>query len=132
MYLIDTNIIIWVLRGNTIYERILQELKNKDAFSISTITIAEIYKNVFPAEFEDTNKILGQFEALDVTVPIAKIAGFYWKQYIKKLRKLHILDCLIAATAKEHRLTLLTLNTRHFPMDDIKVMDPLSKKRSKN
>lgn len=124
MYLIDTNLVIWVLRGDKFYENLLQQWKDRGSLSISVITIAEIYKNVYPAELTKTQEVLNQFENYDVTSEIAKQAGFYWQQYIKRLKNLHIFDTIIAATAKEHDLILLTLNTRHFPMDDIKVIDP--------
>lgn len=125
MYLLDTNILIWVLRENKIYVDVYRELKRASALYISTITIAEIYKNVFPAELIGTEEVLSEFEVWDITVPIAKQGGLYWQQYNKNISKLNILDCLIAATAKEHDLTLVTLNTRHFPMKDIKVISPL-------
>lgn len=130
MYLIDTNIVIWVIRGNTIYEDILQKLKDKTPLSISTITIAEIYKNVLPGEQLKTEDVLDNFENYEVTSKIAKLSGLYWQQYSKKYKNFSIVDCLIAATARENNLTLLTLNTRHFPMDDINVFDPLKKFKS--
>lgn len=127
MYLIDTNIIVWVLRGNKLYEDMLQEYKNKAPLSISTITIAEIYKNIFPVELIKTEGVIRELHIWDVTASIAKHGGLYWEFYSKKLKKLHILDCLIAATAREYDLKLLTINTRHFPMNDITVFDPLRK-----
>ena len=128
MYLLDTNILIWVLRENKIYVDVYRELKRASTLFISTITIAEIYKNVYPTELIGTEEVLSEFEVWDVTVSIAKQGGLYWQQYCKNIAKLNILDCLIAATAKEHDLTLVTLNTRHFPMKDIKVINPLNKK----
>lgn len=127
MYLIDTNIVIWVLRGIPEYVDIILRLKDKGALSISVIAIAEIYKNVFPEEMLRTEGVLKEFEVWDVTPEIAKQSGMYWSQYSKRLRSLELLDCLIAATAREHELTLVTLNTRHFPMGDIRIVDPLKK-----
>ncbi len=127
MYLIDTNIVIWVLRGNKKYEDILQRFKYKSPLSISTVTTAEVYKNVFPSEIIKTENVLREFAVWDVTSSIAKQAGLYWQEYSKKFQNLHILDCIIAATAKENDLTLLILNTRHFPMKDIRVTDPVKK-----
>lgn len=125
MYLVDTNILIWVIRGEKNYVRWFEELKQGSSLSISTITVAEIYKNVFPGELVNTEAIIGDFEIWDVTANIAKQGGLYWQQYFRNLKGLHVLNCIIAGTAKEHDLTLVTLNTRHFPMKDIKVMNPL-------
>lgn len=124
MYLVHTNIVIWIIRGATKYVSWFDQLKSGNVLTISTITIAEIYKNVFQSELLNTQEVINEFSLYDVTANIAKQAGFYWQQFSKKYKNLNILDCIIAATAKEHNLRLLTLNTRHFPMDDIKVIDP--------
>lgn len=127
MYLLDTNILVWVLRENKIYVDVYRELKRASTLYISTITIAEIYKNVYPAELVGTEEVLSEFEVWDITAPIAKQGGLYWQQYSKNISNLNILDCLIAATAKEYSLVLVTLNTRHFPMNDIAILNPLKK-----
>ena len=124
MFLIDTDIIIWVLRGITKYEIFLQDLKDKGSLSISTITIAEIYKNVFPSEIVKTESVLNELQAWDVTPAIAKQSGLYCQEYIKKLKNLSLTDCLIAATANVNNLTLVSLNIKHFPMRDIKFLRP--------
>src|SRR3989344_4195328 len=99
MYLIDTDILIWVLRGNKKYEDFLQNLKYRDSLSISTITIAEIYKNIYPSEMVKTENVFNEFQTWDVTPTIAKQAGLYWQEHIKKLKNLSLTDCLIAGTA---------------------------------
>lgn len=124
MYLIDTDVIIWTLRGNKKYEEFLQDLKNKNDLSISTITIAEIYKNIFPSEIVKTENVLNELEVWDVNTSIAKQAGLYWQEYGKKLKNLNLTDCLIAATASIHSLTLVSLNEKHFPMTDIHLLNP--------
>ena len=125
MYLIDTDVLIWVLRGSDKYTEFLQTLKDKNSLSISTITIAEIYKNIFPSEIIKTENLLDEFEIFDVSSSIAKQGGLYWQENIKQLVKLSLMDCLIAATAHINHLTLVSLNIRHYPMKDIKIMKPL-------
>ena len=122
MYLIDTDIIIWVLRNNQKYKKLLKNLSKKGVLYISTITIAEVYKNIYPIEYTDTEEILNQFKSIDVTPFIAKQGGFYWQQFHKKLQNLSLADCLIAATANVHEATLVSLNKKHFPMKDIKLL----------
>lgn len=129
MYLIDTDILIWVLRGNKKYVDLLLDLKDKEPLSISTITIAEIYKNIYPSEIVKTETILNEFQVLDVTTPISKQAGLYWQQYVKRLKNLSLTDCLISATASIHGLTLVSLNTKHFPMKDISIFTSMQKKQ---
>ena len=128
MYLIDTNIIIWILRGNKRYLDLQRSLQKEASLYISTITVAEIYKNAFPSEMIKTDEVLNEFDKLTVSSSTAKQAGLYWQQFITKFKNLNIIDCIIAATSHEYDLTLVTLNTKHFPMEDIKVLDPLKKK----
>ena len=125
MHLIDTDIIIWVLRNNQKYKKMLKNLSKKGVLYISTITIAEVYKNIYPTEYTDTEEILNQFESIDVNLPIAKQGGFYWQQFHKKLQNLSLADCLIAATANVQEATLVSLNKKHFPMKDIKILKTL-------
>ena len=124
MYLFDTDVLIWVLRGNKkIIEKALI-LKDIKPIGISVISIAEIYKNIFPSEIPQTEKFLDQHIKFQVDEDIAKQAGFYWQEYSSKLKKLSLTDCLIAATAKLNFSELVTLNTKHFPMKDISIIDP--------
>lgn len=123
MYLIDTDVLIWVLRGNKDYLELLEKLKAQEELSISTITIAEIYKNIFPSEIVKTENLLNEFLVWDVNTSTAKQAGFYWQQYSKHLKNLSLMDCLIAGCANVNNLTLVSLNAKHFPMKDIKILN---------
>lgn len=124
MYLLDTDILIWVLRGRKDIVDKVSQLNKKSALSISAITVAEIYQNVFPSELTITEDHVSKYKHINVDSKIAKIGGLYWQQYSKKLKNLSLTDCLIAATANVHNLTLVSLNTKHFPMKDIQVMKP--------
>lgn len=126
MYLLDTDILIWVLRGNEKIIEKVSQLKDKTSLAISVISIAEIYKNIFPAELTPTEDYLSQHIQFTVDQKVARIAGFYWQQYSKQVKNLSLMDCLIAATANAHEATLVSLNSKHFPMKDIKVLNPLS------
>lgn len=125
MYLIDTDILIWVLRGNKKYKDYLLSIKNKGSLSTSTITVAEIYKNMYASEALKTENVLNELQICDVTISIAKQAGSYWQHFSKKLKNLTLTDCLIAGTANVNSLILVTLNTKHFPMKDIQLLNPI-------
>jgi len=124
-YLLDTDIVIWILRNYAPILDALKKLIHTDPLLISTITVAEVYKNIYIKETKPFDKLLALHTVIPVSVPIAKKAGLYWQQYNKKLKNLSITDCIIAATAFDQNTPLLTLNTRHFPMQDIRIMDPL-------
>ena len=125
MILLDTNIVIWMLRAKPEVIRTIGELSQTNKTALSVITIAEVYQNALPHEIDKTEEYIDTHEILDVNRHIAKAAGLYWNQYRKKLQTLGTTDCLIAATAKYYNCPVVTLNTRHFPMTDIKVLNPL-------
>lgn len=126
MYLLDTDILIWVLRGKKeIIDKVLN-LKEKSELGISVISVAEIYKNIFPEELTTTEDYLEQHIIFEVDQKIAKIAGLYWQQYSKQIKNLSLMDCLVAGTANINNATLVSLNIKHFPMKDIQVLNPLA------
>lgn len=126
MYLLDTDVLIWILRGKKEIIEKVSQLKNESPLGISVISIAEIYKNIFPSELTITEDFLSQHIQFEVESKIAKIAGLYWQQYAKKLKNLSLTDCLIAGTASVNEAILVSLNTKHFPMDDITLLNPLA------
>jgi hypothetical protein len=125
MFLLDTDVLIWVLRGKKEIIEKVSELKEEAHLSISVISTTEIYKNIFPSELPATEDYLDQHIIFDVDQKTAKIAGLYWQQYVKQLKNLSLTGCLIAATANVNNLTLVSLNIKHFPMKDIKTLNPL-------
>ena len=122
IYLLNTDILIWILRDNQRIIKKISNLRHKASISISVISIAEIYQNVFPSELTDTEDLINEHIIFGVDQKIAKLGGLYWQEYSKKLKNLTIADCLIAATANLNGLTLVSLNKKHFPMKDIKFL----------
>lgn len=119
MYLLDTDVLIWILRGNTQLTQTVRALARKQTLAVSVVSVAEIYKNIFPSELSTVEEFLSAHQILDVDAKIAKNAGLYWQEYHKQVSGMGLIDCMIAATAKSHRATLFSLNTKHFPMQDI-------------
>jgi len=93
MYLLDTDVLIWVLRGKKEIVEKVSDLKDKSVLSISVISTAEIYKNIFPSELTTTEDFLLQHVIFDVDQKIAKVAGLYWQQYSKQLKNLRLSNC---------------------------------------
>lgn len=123
MYLLDTDILIWILRENKSIIKKVLDLSRKSSLYISVISIAEIYKNIFPSELIYTEELLNRHIILDVDRNIAKMAGLYFKDYSKNLKNLSLNDCLIAATANFSDLIVVSLNKKHFPFKGIKLLD---------
>ena len=112
--LLDTNIIVDVLRQWPAAMRFFEALKRKP--SVSVVSVQELYHGAASARDEEhIEKLLADSTILLVTVPIARSAGQHMRHYAPS-HGLDDLDAIIAATADHHDLELATLNVRHFPM----------------
>lgn len=100
--LLDTDVLIDHLRGH-------RQLNLVDpAWKISVVTRCELFagRNANEPALQRT---LNQIDELSVDRVIAQSAG-----RIRRTTQLGIADALIAATALEHQLPLMTRNLRHF------------------
>ncbi len=126
MFILDTDVIIWLFRNNPDKIAAIKVVINKEVTIISTITVAEFCQNIFPSEVIAFEDLLNNLTIIPVDLPVAKLAGAYWQEHHKKLKNLSLDDCLVAATAKQQNAKVLTYNRHHFPMSDIKVVTPRS------
>jgi len=115
-FLVDSDIIIWYLKGRDKEVQLLEELAEKGELFTSVVTIAEIRAGLT----KDAKKIILElkniFKPLDITEEIAELTGEFKQKY-----KLDIADMFIAATAVVNKLTLVTYNKKHFSMPQIKL-----------
>lgn len=120
--LLDTNILIDVLRGRKNRRRMLYDLaENGHELGISVITVAEIYAGMRPGEALETESFLSSFEAYAVSRQVALQAGKWKQEWSRKVRTLALDDLLIAATAYQYEATLITENISDFPMKEIQL-----------
>jgi predicted nucleic acid-binding protein len=110
--LLDTDVLIDVLRG----ARRLTVTGHRVAYSV--ITRAELFSGRAKDE-EDFRILLSPFRELDVNAAIAEHAGRLARS------RVDMSDALIAATALEHGLELVTRNVRDFKgISGLRVRDP--------
>ncbi|MEX0927892.1 MAG: type II toxin-antitoxin system VapC family toxin [Balneolales bacterium] len=115
-FLIDTDVIIDFLRGSQEADKFMLGLK--PPFYLSSITVAELFAGVQGKEEELVlEDFIYSFNILEVTKSIAVLGGLIRNKYGKS-HGTGLADALIAATAKTHETTLITLNKKHFPMVD--------------
>ncbi|CAD5244658.1 type II toxin-antitoxin system VapC family toxin [Thermococcus camini] len=111
MYLVDTDVLIDVLRGVKEAKLYLTELAG-EGLAVSVITISELFSGrdtKDPVKREKVLKLLRHFEVIPVDSEIAILAGEIRRDY-----GLHLGDAVISATAIVHGLTVVTGNIRHF------------------
>ena len=113
-YLIDSDILIDYLRGHTSAVTTIEE--NIHELYLSVMNAAELHQGIRnEKERQKLISTLRAFTILPITAEIATLG----RTFSAKYRASHgagLADCLIAATAHLHDLTLRTLNSKHYPM----------------
>ena len=120
-YLLDTNILILCFRKTEGYRELLDTLAKDDTLYISAMTRFEIVRGMRDHERKDTFNLLESMETIDITIEIADKAGELMRLWRMKGMILGDADTIIAATALNHDLALVTTNAKHFPMPDLVV-----------
>ena len=117
MIVIDTDILIWVLRGN---QDIVEQLNNLWAKTlgniwITPIQIAEIQAGIRKGEELRTEKFLNSFAVTLINSAIGELAGHYMNQY-RKSHHVMLADAFTAAATEFNQFQIWTLNKKHYPM----------------
>jgi predicted nucleic acid-binding protein len=117
MILIDTDILIWILRNSAKHKVKFNDLAEKynGELFITPIQYLEIMAGVREKERIDTEIFLDSLGMINIDKSIGKLAGEMMRIY-KKSHDLQSADTLIAATAKIYDLKLWTNNQKHYPM----------------
>ena len=111
--LIDTDVIIWYLRGNP---KALEAIEKHKGFSISVVTYMELVQGMRnKKELSLLRKALKSWNTkiIYITEEISSKAMFYVEQHYLS-HSVELADALIGATAVSHGLSLLTGNDRHY------------------
>ncbi|BDC49704.1 ribonuclease VapC [Bryobacterales bacterium F-183] len=134
-FLLDTNVPSEVTRKGA-SELVLTWLRDfeKQSF-LSTITLGEIRQGIVLAKDENKKAVLNRWlteviyetftdRILPVSAPIAERWGLIHAHRIRSGKPMTVPDGLIAATALEHGLTLVTRNVRDFQDLGLSLVNP--------
>jgi hypothetical protein len=113
--LIDTDVLIWYMRGNPRASRALDGIAEP---SISVVTYMELIQGMRnKRELQALRGALRDWGApvLHLSDAVSVKALFYVEQHFHS-HSLRLADALIAATAVVNGLRLLTANTKHYGM----------------
>ena len=119
--LIDTDVLIWYMRGN---EKAYQVVENSNNFFISVVTYMELVQGLRnKKELNHLRKALHGWNAqiLYISEEISAKAMFYVEQHFLS-HSMQLADALIGATAIAHGFTVLTGNDKHYKvMKDLEI-----------
>lgn len=118
MYLLDTDTIIYSLKGNEAVQKNLRK-HISDPMKASIISLMELYFGAYKSERTAANlarvkRIETSFDILPVGKETAEIFGMLKASLQKSGTPLDDFDLIIAGCAMAHNLTLVTNNTKHF------------------
>ena len=111
--LIDTDVIIWYMRGNS---NALKTIEQHKGFAISVVTYIELVQGMRnKKELLLLRKALKLWDTkiIYITEEISSKAMFYVEQHYLS-HSVELADALIGATAVSHGLSLLTGNDKHY------------------
>lgn len=118
MFLLDTDTIIYCMKGDTPVQEHLKRHYN-DVIKISTVTLMELYYGAYKSQRVTSN--LAKIKALEQSIEVVPIGGesveifgMLKAQLQMEGLSLDDFDLIIAACALASNLTLVTNNDAHF------------------
>jgi len=117
MVVIDSDILIWVLRGNPqITEKFNKTVvETEGSIFITPVQIAEIYAGVLPKEKAAVESFMSSLGVLSIDEKIGRLAG----DFIHKFGRSHsvtLADALVASASRINGYEIWTRNKKHYPM----------------
>ena len=118
--LLDTTVLIDVLRSRNNRRSLLAELVTSGhILATASINIGEVYAGLRPGEENRTEAFLSSLDCFPLSAIIARRAGALRNAYGRGGHTLSLADMIVAATALEHGLTLMTDNRKDFPVPEL-------------
>jgi predicted nucleic acid-binding protein len=114
--LVDTSILIDVLRGERAAADVLRVARERGPLQASEVTRLEVLAGMRAKEEEATRALFGAFVWHPVDETVAEAAGNLGREWLPRNRGIDSADLAIAATALELGVPLLTRNVKRFPM----------------
>jgi len=121
IYLVDTDVLIEILRNNRVVAEELRALHRAGhLLCYSPVTRAEIYGGLREQEKEVTQALFLEMQCLPIDDRIGEIAGEYLRTY-REQHGVMLADALVAASVAANHAELITFNLRHYPMPEVKI-----------
>ncbi len=122
---IDSDILIWHLRGDKKALNFFQDLQKKREYEmwVGAIQRAEIVFFMRPEEEENTLLFLSQFKTASIDQSVVDLGAVLYRQWHRS-HGLDINDVLLAALVMQTGGKIYCLNKKHYPMPEIIVEKP--------
>lgn len=114
--LVDTSVLIDVLRGEAAAAEVLRQARTAGPLHASEVTRLEVLVGMRPQEEAATRDLLAVFTWHPLDDRVSEIAGDLGRRWLPSNRGIDSADLAVAATAVLLDAALLTRNVKHFPM----------------
>jgi predicted nucleic acid-binding protein len=121
--LIDSDILIWHLRGRSAASERLLALQEDEILACSVITVYEVLRGATPHQRPDTEALLKSLVRLEVSEAVARDAADAYQLLRHQNITVSMPDMLIGCTARVRGIALLTGNRAHFPLPGLVILD---------
>ncbi|GAA4177766.1 type II toxin-antitoxin system VapC family toxin [Gryllotalpicola koreensis] len=115
-FLVDTSVLIDVLRGESAAAQVLREARADGPLHASEVTRLEVLAGMRATEEAATQTLLGILTWHPLDDRVAEAAGELGRRWLPGNRGIDSADLAIAATTALVGAQLLTRNVKHFPM----------------
>jgi tRNA(fMet)-specific endonuclease VapC len=128
VYLLDTNIVIYCLKGHEVVNKNLLSHLN-DPINISVVTLMELYYGAYKSKKVESNlakikTLENSIEVIPLGKEVVEIFGIYKAKLERSGTPLDDFDLILAACAATNNLVLVTNNTKHFKrIEGLKITD---------
>ena len=118
-FLLNSDIIIWHLRGQEEVTEMLRDLQRFGVPGCSALSVLEVQLGVKKGEEERTSHFFKYLKVFDVNREIAGKAAQLIREFKGKGVTLDIPDAIIASTCILYNLILVTYNRKHYPIAEL-------------
>jgi hypothetical protein len=120
-YLLDTSVLVDLLRGRPVAERVTALLAANDVPYVCAVNADEVMRGVRPEEAGRAAEAFLHFRVVPLGVNEGALAGTWRREFARRGVTLHQTDCLVAAAAVAAHAVLATGNPKNFPMEGLTV-----------
>ena len=114
--LLDTGAVISHLRGIAGVTELLERLGEKGTLAVSPVTAVEVWQGTKEPEIERTRAFFTGVETVVLDEKLGEAAGFLAQRLRRDGFTIQLADAVIAATALDLCIPVLTTNARHFTL----------------
>lgn len=121
MLLLDTSVLIEVLRGREAARRLDELRETQPPPLICAINVYEVWRGARTPEEGAIRRLLDALRTVPLTAREGEMAGIWRRDFASRGVTLSQSDCLVAAAAVSAGASLATGNPKDFPMPGLEV-----------